>query len=137
VALNFYGTALAEECIVNQIERGGWMEGGLLDVAMGMEDCTQQIKAGDAIKRPPGSLPAARASRWARWAVPCGYIYMGTGAANRANGSGSGQDPQMRRKKSGESRWGEAVVSWCSNRGLQSTAVQAHEATESGWAVGG
>jgi hypothetical protein len=32
-----------EERIVNQLDRGGWMEGDLLDVAMSMEDCTQPI----------------------------------------------------------------------------------------------
>jgi hypothetical protein len=41
---SFYGTVLVEERIVNQIERGGWMEGGLLDVAIGMEDCTQPME---------------------------------------------------------------------------------------------
>jgi hypothetical protein len=44
VATNFYGTVLVEERIVNQLERGGWMEGDLLDVAMSMEDCTQPMK---------------------------------------------------------------------------------------------
>jgi hypothetical protein len=44
VTTNFYGTVLVEERIVNQIDRGGWMEGDLLDVAMGMEDCTQPMK---------------------------------------------------------------------------------------------
>ena len=44
VTTNFYGTVLVEDRIVNQIESGGWMEGGLLDVAMGMEDCTQPMK---------------------------------------------------------------------------------------------
>jgi hypothetical protein len=44
VTTNFYGTVLVEERIVNQIERGGWMEGDLLDVAMSMEDCTQPMK---------------------------------------------------------------------------------------------
>jgi hypothetical protein len=45
VTTNFYGTVLVEERIVNQIDRGGWMEGDLLDVAMSMEDCTQPMKA--------------------------------------------------------------------------------------------
>jgi hypothetical protein len=44
VTTNFYGTVLVEERIVNQIDRGGWMEGDLLDVAMSMEDCTQPMK---------------------------------------------------------------------------------------------
>ena len=42
--MTFYGTVRVEERIVNQIERGGWMEGGLLDVAMSMEDCTQSME---------------------------------------------------------------------------------------------
>jgi hypothetical protein len=44
VTTNFYGTALVEERIVNQVDRGGWMVGDLLDVTMSMEDCTHPMK---------------------------------------------------------------------------------------------
>jgi hypothetical protein len=64
VTTNFYGEVLVEERIVNQIDRGGWMEGDLLDVAMGMEDCTQPMEVVVSASVSPGIKHNFRPGFW-------------------------------------------------------------------------